>query len=234
MLKRVADLATIAMAISAVIIVGLLLTDHAERSEQSIAADEELSGSEWRQFAESDRRIGSADATVTIVEFGDYQCPFCREAETQVRQVLARYPSQVALVYRHYPLSYHEHAYRAARYAECAGAQDRFPQAHRLLYDTDDLGQLDATAFATAINVDDSDAFVTCARNSDPVPSIEEDRRAAETLNVRSTPTFVVGGLRLARIPRGDSLLALVEMKLEAAPRAGISAGRVREASGSE
>lgn len=217
MLSRVADLATIAMAIAAVIVVGLLLTDRAQRPEPRITEDEQLDRSDWRQFAESDRRIGPADAAVTIVEFGDYQCPYCREAETQVRQVLERYPTQVALVYRHYPLSYHEHAYRAARYADCAGDQERFPQAHRLLYDTDDLGQVDAVAFARAISVDDVGAFVTCASRSEPMPSVEEDLRAAETLNVRATPTFVVEGLRLARTPPGDSLLGLVEMKLEAA-----------------
>jgi len=230
MLSRVADLATIAMAIGAVIVVGLLLTDRAQRPEPRITVDEQLGRSEWRQFAESDRRIGPADAAVTIVEFGDYQCPFCQEAEAQVRQVLERYPTQVALVYRHYPLSYHEHAYRAARYADCAGEQERFPQAHRLLYDMDDLEQLDAVAFARAISVEDTDAFVTCAGRSDPLPSVEEDLRAAATLSVGATPTFVVEGLRLARTPRGDSLLALVEMRLEAATRG----GRSRNPSGSQ
>jgi len=81
---------------------------------------------------------GPADAWVTLVEFSDFECPFCRSAEAQVEQVLALHPSDVRLVYKQFPLtSLHDRALPAALAADCAGQQDKFWQMHDLLMQGD-------------------------------------------------------------------------------------------------
>lgn len=87
----------------------------------------------WERLAADGHRIGPWEAAVTILEWGDYECPFCRRLDPGIRAVLREHPRSVALVYRHFPMSYHEHAYRAARLAECAAALGRFAEAHEAL-----------------------------------------------------------------------------------------------------
>jgi protein-disulfide isomerase len=76
---------------------------------------------------------GPADAWVTIVEFSDFECPFCRDAEPTLEAVVAAHPADVRLVYKEYPLPFHDRAMPAALAADCAGQQDKFWDMHDLL-----------------------------------------------------------------------------------------------------
>lgn len=87
---------------------------------------------------------GPPDAWVTIVEFSDFQCPYCRSAEPELEAVLAAHPQDVRLVYEQYPLAFHDRALPAALAADCAGQQDRFWEMHDLLM----AGALDDASLA--------------------------------------------------------------------------------------
>lgn len=90
---------------------------------------------DWKNIASGGHRQGSPSAPVTIVVFGDYECPFCAHFETRVLpSVLPQFGDQVSVVHRHWPLASHEHAYAAARASECAHEQGRFDSIHRALY----------------------------------------------------------------------------------------------------
>ena len=80
------------------------------------------------------RPEGPEDATVTIVEFSDFQCPFCGKAEGTVDEVMKQYAGKVRLVFRHFPLSFHEHAPKAAEAAACAEDQGKFWEMHEKLF----------------------------------------------------------------------------------------------------
>jgi hypothetical protein len=80
----------------------------------------------WADLEQAGHRIGPASAKLTIVEFGDFECPACGEFEHTLQQVRRAYPKDVAVVFRHWPLPYHKLAYPAARAAECAADQGRF------------------------------------------------------------------------------------------------------------
>jgi protein-disulfide isomerase len=83
----------------------------------------------------ADHRLGPMGAELTIVEYGDFECPVCKQAAPVLKHLIRRFPQRVALVFRHYPLkAIHPHALRAAEAAECAGAQGRFWQMHELLF----------------------------------------------------------------------------------------------------
>lgn len=209
--EEIADLSVVVIAACALAVTGMAV--HRQYFASSTTATREVDHQveDWQAYLDGGHRLGPQDAAVTIVEFGDYECPFCRRFETALRAVRAEYPEDLAVVYRHLPLSMHPDAYLAARFTECAAAQDRFAIAHEQMYDLDELGSLDASQFAEDAGVRDKDAFVACAEGEEPVPEVEKDRDAARELGVTSTPTVVINGLRIARTPDRDRLIDLVE-----------------------
>ena len=86
--------------------------------------------------APADHALGASNAAVTLVEYGDFECPNCKQAAPVVKHLLTRFAGRIRLVYRHFPLEeVHPHALHAALAAEAAGAQHKFWQMHDLLFD---------------------------------------------------------------------------------------------------
>jgi protein-disulfide isomerase len=138
---------------------------------------------------------GQSDAPVTIVEFGDFQCPYCRQAESSLRTVLSRYPRQVRLVFRHLPLTQiHPNAQIAANAAVCAARQGEFWQMHDALYaDQAALNRNDLDATARRLGLD-TQRFSTCLSDAATVTTIAADMKAADDLGISGTPYFFVNG----------------------------------------
>jgi protein-disulfide isomerase len=155
--------------------------------------------SDWQKYVAGGQLIGSATAAVKVIEFTDYQCPFCRRfAVTTWPAVRREFGDNVTLVVRHWPLEQHKHALPAARAAECAGAQGRFEQFHDLLFaKQDSIGKIAYTAFAQASGVPDLEAFQACASKRDQVKSIEDGIAAARSLRATGTPTVIINGFLL-------------------------------------
>jgi protein-disulfide isomerase len=111
----------------------------------------------WTDLLKDGVFIGDTAATVKIVEFGDFECPFCRRADSVFRIVKQKYGAEVALVYVHYPLPMHRFAIPAARAAECAGEQDRFAEMHDALFSKQDsLGLKSWMSFASETAIRDT------------------------------------------------------------------------------
>jgi protein-disulfide isomerase len=163
--------------------------------------------------------MGPAHAPVTIVEFADFECPACRlVTRTALRAIRAEYPTKVAILFRHWPLSYHPHAYPAARAAECAAAQDRFAEFHDLLYKLQDsLGHKSMSGFAKDAEVPDIAAFDRCDALTDTIPIIEADIPEVTALGGTGTPTIIVNGLQLMTVPDSGSLEQLVRAAIKKA-----------------
>lgn len=122
-LERAMDFASLGAGLAAVVVAGVVLF-RMVGPDVSSRESQEVSG--WQRYADVGNRLGPETAAVTIIEFGDYQCPYCRESEAHLRAILRKHENDVSLVYRHFPLPGHGSAYPAARAAECAGKQDRF------------------------------------------------------------------------------------------------------------
>lgn len=142
--------------------------------------------------------VGPNDAPITIVEFSDYQCPYCRRWHAQVYQpLLAAYPGQIRIVYRNLPLtSIHPDAFAAAEAALCAGDQGAYWQYHEMLFDGDSLGSNIYTQYAQALGLD-MNAFNTCITDHKYKEAIQADSDFAVNLGVSSTPTFFINGLAI-------------------------------------
>jgi protein-disulfide isomerase len=141
------------------------------------------------------RLRGDPKAPVTIVEFSDFSCTFCRQAESTVNEMLAKYPGKVKLGYRDFPLrELHPHAQLAAEASRCAGEQGKYWEYHDLLFanpDKQDRGNL--VGHARTLKLDDK-KFDACLSSGHYKPDIEQDIRMGSGSGVVATPGFFVNG----------------------------------------
>jgi len=138
---------------------------------------------------------GPADAPITIVEFSDYQCPFCGRTEPLVHQALAAYPTQAKLVYKHMPLvSIHPQALPAALAATAAKNQGKFWEMHEKLFaNQKDLGPEQIRQYAHDIGLDMT-KFEADLQSDQVKAAVQEDVQLAQRVGVRGTPTIFVNG----------------------------------------
>lgn len=159
-----------------------------------------------------DHAIGPANAPVTLVEYGDYQCPYCAEARPVLEEVVERSGGKARLVFRHYPLdSVHPLARRAAEAAEAAGAQGAFWPMHELLYENqDDFSDEDLRSYARRLELDLArfDEDLAEHRHAERV---RQNRLAGERDGVRGTPGLFLNGAPYGGPLEFEPLLAAVE-----------------------
>jgi diadenylate cyclase len=170
-----------------------------------------------------DHARGPKDAPVTLVKYGDYECPYCGQAHPVLKELQERVGEQVRFIFRHFPLdSVHPRARRAAQAAEAAASQGRFWEMHDLLYERQgELAEEDLMLYAAELGLD-LRRFEEDLANDDHTWRIEEDRLGGHRAGVEGTPGFFVNGVRYTGPVDLDGLLAAVE---EAASSSGAPLG---------
>ena len=149
----------------------------------------------WQKVSEQGPVMGPQNARVKIVEFYDYECPFCRRIQPALDEIREKYPDDVAIIHRHFPLQFHLNAYPAAIAAECADSQDRFEAYHGLLFEKQDsLAHLQWDRLAQAAGVPGLPRFRECVEQAIPSERIETDKDLAQALEIKSIPTLIVNG----------------------------------------
>ena len=160
---------------------------------------------------------GASSASVTIVEWADFECPFCGHAAPELEQAFEKHPGELRLVFKHYPLSMHKYAEKAARAAISAERQGKFWDMHRELFaHQENLEPAQLTKFAQKIGLDL--ARFEADMQSDAVSQVlERDRRQADTLGLRSTPLIFIDGRRfdLEHFKLAEDLEPWISMELE-------------------
>ncbi len=147
------------------------------------------------------RKLGPADAKVTIVEFSDFECPACRVAEPPMRALLKLYDGKVRLVFKHFPLErMHRWARAGAIAAECAGKQGKFWEFHHELYDHQEEWASEKSterlaAYAKKLKLD-SAAWLSCRQDPAVNDAVSADAQDGNNAWVGSTPTFFINGKR--------------------------------------
>jgi len=159
--------------------------------------------------------IGPTDAPITIVEFSDYQCPFCRRWHAEVYEsLLAAYPGKIKMVYRNLPLtSIHPDAQAAAEAAMCAGEQNVYWQYHDKLFSSEILGSGAYAQYAQELNLD-MITFEACVSGEKYKAAIQADSDFAVNLGVRSTPTFFINGLAIVGAQPLDVFQQVIDKEL--------------------
>ncbi len=160
--------------------------------------------------------LGPADAPVTIVEFSDYECPFCARWHQQVyKRLMKEYEGKIRFVYRDFPLTnIHPNATPAAIAARCAGEQDAYFSFHDALLSYQyGLGQDAYLSYATELGLDVK-AFQTCLDEKRYADKVEADMRYGYSIGVSSTPTFFVNGIAIVGAQPYEVFQQLIEKEL--------------------
>jgi Na+/H+ antiporter NhaA len=175
---------------------------------------------------ERDHLRGPTSAPVTLLEYGDFECPYCGQAEPVVRELLAEFGNELRYVFRHLPLAdVHQHAQLAAEAAEAASAQGRFWEMHDVLFAHQDaLDPDDLTRYAADLGLD-IERFSWELRTRQHAPRIARDVEGADQSGVAGTPTFFINGRRHPGAYDLGTLAAMVERELQAAAPQGRGEG---------
>jgi protein-disulfide isomerase len=159
---------------------------------------------------------GPATAPVTVVEFSDYECPFCVRAEPTVKELLAAYPGKVRLVYRDFPLPMHSHAPKAAEAAHCAEDQGKYWEMHEKLFASQGkLDTADLKSYAKDLSLDTS-KFNKCLDSGEKAAVVEKSRKAGEDAGVTGTPAFFINGRSISGAQPLEAFKKIVDEELKA------------------
>lgn len=192
------------------------LIDELTRKDHRVAITLEPPRLEVRALPNDPTR-GPDDAPVTIIEFSDFQCPFCKQAIPTLQRIQATFGDQVRQVYRHSPLPNHPAAFAAAAAAECAHEQGRFWPYHDLLfsnYQALDTHRLKEYARTLGL---DAAKFDACVDSGKLNHAVSEDLDDAQRYGVTSTPTFFVNGRIVMGAVSYETLEQIVREELERA-----------------
>jgi protein-disulfide isomerase len=157
---------------------------------------------------------GDAKAPITIVEFSDFECPFCSRAEDSVKKVLAEYKGKVRLVYRDYPLPFHSKAQKASEAALCAGDQGKYWEMHEKLFSNQqalEVTQLKEHAKGLGL---DGGKFDKCLDSGEKAPVIEASKKAGEEAGVNGTPAFFINGRVLSGAQPFEEFKKIIDSEL--------------------
>jgi protein-disulfide isomerase len=158
---------------------------------------------------------GPENAPVEIVEFSDFQCPFCLSAFPTVNKVLATYGDKIRFVYRHYPLPNHSSARPAAEASVCAGEQGKFWQYHdRLFSSNGKLSEPELKQYAADLGLNTS-SFNTCVDSRKYEKDVESDVEAGNAVGVNGTPAFFINGRALNGAQPFDAFKRVIDEELK-------------------
>jgi protein-disulfide isomerase len=159
---------------------------------------------------------GEKGAKVTIIEYSDFQCPFCGRAEPTIAKILETYGEDVVFAYRHFPLSFHPNARPAALASECAAEQDKFWEYHKVLYaNSNALSKTDLLKYADDLKLDAAD-FKSCLESEKYAKKVDADFAQGQADGVTGTPAFFINGELIAGAYPFDSFKQIIDRKLAA------------------
>ncbi|NIQ84826.1 MAG: thioredoxin domain-containing protein [Acidobacteria bacterium] len=157
---------------------------------------------------------GDASAPITFVEFGDFQCPFCRRAHPTVERVLDEYGDKIRYVFMDYPLENHERATPAAEAAYCAGEQDKYWEyVEHLMVMAGDLNDNDLRQRAEQLGLDTSE-FMSCFTSGRHTDRIAENMKIGTDSGVDRTPTFFINGRILTGAKSYETFKLIIDEEL--------------------
>jgi len=214
--KKLSDLLTALVVVCAVVVTGLVV--RREFFAPASGGGEEIRQVEnWENVAATGSLLGSQQSPIRIVEFSDFQCPFCARVRTRLDQIRKEYPGKVTIVYRHLPLEgIHPQAFTAALAAECAGAQDRFESYHDALFERQDsIGKRSWERYAEDAKVPDLAEFNRCVAERRFESRVKQDMAEADRLGIQGTPMFIFDGKMISGASAPQQLSSWVSEVLE-------------------
>lgn len=190
------------------------------REAEAIANGLPVEQSDWQKFTSGRHRSGPTTAPVTIVEFFDFQCPYCARFVYTLDSAQAAHPGELNVVLRHFPLAAHTSAHEAAEASECAAEQVDFVRAYRAFFSLPDSVTAKAWwPLARVAGVQDSAGFDACVKAHTFASAVTADSLAGEDLGIKGTPTILVNDQRFDGAPDYASLDSVIQRRLRASAK---------------
>jgi protein-disulfide isomerase len=215
-------LASVAVGLAAIVVAAVVVKREISPKE---ASQRQVAGfyrapdpvDNWRSLSSSGVWVGDSTASVVVVEFVDFECPFCRAFHASFKRAQKAMGDSVALLLIHLPIRSHRFAIPAARAAMCAQEQGRFNEYQDALFAAQDsFGLKSWAAYGKTAGVRDTVALSRCARATTPIALVDRGVTVAESLRVDATPTVIINGWRYSIAPT-DSLLTILRGQVKAA-----------------
>jgi protein-disulfide isomerase len=156
---------------------------------------------------------GRADAGVVVVEYADYECPYCQKAQAGLDQIEAEYKGKIAFVYKDMPLPNHGHAQKAAEAAQCAAVQGKYWEYHDLLFKSRELDMPQLKEHARALGLDGA-SFDKCLDSGEKAEGVKAGYSEGVGLGLEGTPGFFINGRLFNGILTRDQLHLVIEDEL--------------------
>jgi protein-disulfide isomerase len=158
---------------------------------------------------------GPDNAPITIVEFSDFQCPFCSKANASVNEVLKDYEGKVRLVFRHFPLSFHQEAPKAAEASLCAHDQGKFWEYHDTLFAHQQALKVEELKkYAADLGLDTA-RFNDCLDSGKKAEIVQKDMKEGEKVGVTGTPAFFINGIALSGAVPASDFKSIIDAELK-------------------
>jgi len=192
---RVTRSAMVLTTLCTVMVTGLVVRRELRPSAQNApAAPRAISQSEWENLLSTGHRIGPQNAKLTIVEFGDFECPVCGSFARQIQIFRQKHPAEFALIYHHFPLDYHAAAMPLAIASECAAKQGKFEVFYDSVFARQrEMVLLRPNAIEQKVGLDTL-AFAQCSKDTTIEAQVRRDVEVARRIKVRGTPTVLISG----------------------------------------
>lgn len=139
----------------------------------------------------------NATGNVTVLEFSDFQCPFCKQSYPIIEKLRQRYGDEIMIKYKHFPLPMHEYAMDSAIASECARLQGKFWEYHNVLFENQNsLSTASLKKYAQKLNLD-TEKFDSCLDNKETIAKVQKDFNEGNKLGVSGTPTFFINDKKI-------------------------------------
>jgi len=161
---------------------------------------------------------GEKAAPVTLIEFADYECPYCQEITPELQKLEKEYGGRLAVAYKDFPLPMHHRSEKAAEAARCAGEQGKFWEYHDVLFYSKQLGVADLKEHARVLKLD-GDRFDKCLDSGAETAAVKKDLEEAQYLGLTGTPSFFVNGHFFSGAANYAVLQEMVEQQLPSASK---------------
>ena len=157
---------------------------------------------------------GSKNSPVTLIEYSDYECPYCARAEATIKDVLDEYGSKIYFVYKDFPLPFHNNAQKAAEASRCALEQNKYWEYHDALFkNQQSLDTNSLKTYAKSLGLDEA-KFSECLDSNKYTEKVKQDMEEGQSKGVTGTPTFFVNGNMLVGAQPFDAFKEIIDKEL--------------------
>ena len=169
-----------------------------------------------RAIDKDDNYQGDLKAKVQLIVYDDFECPYCLRHEATLKQIMAEYGDKIVYAFRHFPLSFHENAQKAAEASECAAEQGKFWEMHDQIFADNEASTMGVEQFikdakSLGLNVD---KFTTCLNSGKYAEKIQNSMNEAATFGVKGTPGNFINGQLLSGALPYEQLKAVIDAEL--------------------